>query len=54
MSKKDTGRMDTSRRDNGHEQMVERVREQERKAVEKAMDIAKKVYGPAFEELEKY
>ena len=36
------------------DQVIEKVREQERQAVEKAMDVALKVYGDAFRELEKY
>ena len=44
------------RKKNGlsREEMVEKVRKQEREAVEKAMDVALKAYGPAFRELEKY
>lgn len=41
------------RRD-GHNQMIEKVRDHERKVVERAVEIAVKVYGPAFKELEKY
>ena len=53
MAKRATRRV-AAPRNGGREQMIEKAREQERKAVEKAMEIAVKVYGPAFKELEKY
>ncbi len=49
-------RMDAASREDelDRDQVIERVREQEREAVEKAMDVALKVYRDAFRELEKY
>jgi len=54
MAKKETQRLDVAPRRDGREQIIEKVREQERKAVEKAMDAIIEVYGPALKELEKY
>lgn len=48
------GRVKAAPRRVTHEQLVQKVRDHERKAVEKAIDIAIKIYGPAFKELEKY
>ena len=53
MAKRATRRL-AAPRNGSREQMIEKVRKQERAAVEKAMEIAIKVYGPAFKELEKY
>jgi len=55
MSKKSTKGQPPAAPGNGnHQQLVEEVREREREAVRKAVEIAVKVYGPAFKELEKY
>lgn len=53
MAKRSTRRT-AAPRNGSREQIIEKVRKQERTAVEKAMEIAIKVYGPAFKELEKY
>jgi len=54
MAEKAGKRAKAAPRRDGREQMIEKVRERERRAVEKAVEIAVKVYGSAFKELEKY
>ena len=36
------------------QQIIDKMRDLEREAVEKSMDVALKAYGDAFRELEKY
>lgn len=53
MASKNGNRRATAPQREARTELIERIRSEERKRIEKAMEIAIKVYGPAFRELEK-